>query len=79
MALADFDLTLAADITRNLAWIFFYLAIGLGPGFLAGLLISNRIWGRRQPKLTTVHQENMEAAAAHNKQFDPEHPRWSRV
>lgn len=78
MALDPQTLETAANVFRNAAFIILYLFVGFGPGFIVGLLICNRIWGRGHPTLVKVHQENMLTAAEHNKQWHPNHPRWQK-
>lgn len=79
MALAAANLETAAVIFHNAAWIIFYFFVGGGPGVIAGLIVANRIWGRGQPTLVQIHREKAAAAAAHNKLFDPNHPRWKKT
>lgn len=79
MAFTDADIQLAATIFHNAAWIIFYAFVGLGSGFVIGILIANRIWGRGQPTLVQIHRENAAAAREHNELFSPTHPRWKKT
>jgi len=78
MVIEQAHVELAATIIRNIAWIFLYFFIGFGPGFIVGILIANRVWGRGRPSLMDVHRHHAAEATDYNKQFDPKHPRWSR-
>ena len=67
-----------AGILRNIGWIILYFFVGCGPGFIVGLMIANRIWGRGQPTLMEHHEHHKAEAIEHNKQLDPKHPRWQK-
>ena len=65
-----------AIITKILAFIILYLVIGFAPGYYIGILIANRIWGKNNPLRMERHQDTIEQAMQHNKQWHPDDPRW---
>lgn len=77
MALDPVLVETAATLFRNAAFIALYFFLGTGAGFVVGIILSNLIWGRG-PTLVQVHKEGLAAAAEHNKQWAPSHPRWSQ-
>lgn len=66
-------------IIQRLLLLLFLFVIGFGPGFVVGLLLANRFVGRGFPLRMEVHQENLKRAAEHNKQWDPDNPKWKKL
>lgn len=60
------------------AFIVLYIFIGFGPGFIGGVLLANRIFGRGNPLRMEKHEQAINQAFEHNKQWDPEDPRWKQ-
>lgn len=73
------DAELWATIIRSFAFVVFYTIVGFGPGFIAGILLANRLFGKGQPTYMELHEQNIAKAAEHNKQWDPRHERWQKT
>ncbi|HSX24992.1 MAG TPA: hypothetical protein VLG69_03425 [Candidatus Andersenbacteria bacterium] len=69
-------LTILAAILKSIAVILIYFVIGFGPGFVLGVLLANRIAGKDKPLRIEKHAENIQKAAQHNSQWNPNDPRW---
>ena len=69
-------LDILAKIVEILAIVLVYFVIGFGPGFIVGLLLTNRIFGRNLPLRMEKHTTNIEKAAEHNSQWHPDNPKW---
>ena len=69
-------ITLIATLLKTLAFIVLYVFIGFGPGFIVGLLLANHIYGKNHPVRMDIHNDNIEKAIEHNKQWHPDNPRW---
>jgi hypothetical protein len=65
-----------ANIVQILAIALLYFVIGFGPGFILGLLIVNRIFGKNLPLRMDKHASNMQKASEHNSQWHPDNPKW---
>lgn len=72
------QIEIIANILRTIFLVIFYMALGLGPGFIVGMLLANRIIGKNNPHRMDVHQEKIEQAIQHNKQWDPSNDRWQK-
>ncbi len=64
-------------IQRILLLVFLFM-VGCGPGFVVGLLLANRLIGRGLPLRMEIHQANLSRAAEHNKQWNPDNPKWQK-
>jgi len=71
-------LEVIAQLLRALSFVILYVLVGFGPGFIVGVLLANRTIGRRNPLRMDKHQEAIEQAAEHNKQWRPDDPRWQK-
>ncbi len=67
---------LSADIVRVTAFILVYFVTGFGPGFIAGLLLANTLFGKGMPLRMEKHEEAIRKAAEHNSQWHPDNPKW---
>lgn len=76
MAIELSDIDFVANIFRNSAFVILYLFIGFGPGFVFGILLANRIWGRGEPSQKQISEEGVEKGIAHNQQWHPDEDRW---
>lgn len=56
--------------------ILIYFVIGFGPGFIVGLLLANRIFGKHLPLRMEKNIESIKKAAQHNSQWHPNDPKW---
>jgi hypothetical protein len=68
-------------IALTIKWIvliFVYLLVGFGFGFIFGVLIANRIFGKGKPLRMDSHNNALRKAAEHNKQWNPQHERWQK-
>jgi len=73
----DFFNIIVPFILQNLSFIIFYFIVGFGPGFIAGILLANRIFGEG-PTMLDTHMENIKKAVEHNNQWDPANDRWKK-
>lgn len=64
-------------LIKNAAFIVFYFIIGFGPGFIAGILFANRLFGEG-PTMLDTHQESIRKANEHNSQWNPNNDRWKK-
>lgn len=69
-------LTIAATILQSFGFIMLYFVIGFGPGFIAGILLANALFGRGLPTHKDSHAAGGKKAFEHNAQWDPNHERW---
>ncbi len=69
-------LDIVASIVRVVAIALVYFVTGFGPGFIIGLLLTNRIFGKNLPLRMEKHQSNMQKASEHNSQWHPDNPKW---
>lgn len=69
-------LDILASIMQALAMALVYFVIGFGPGFIIGLLLANRVFGKNLPLRMDKHNSNMQKAAEHNSQWHPDNPKW---
>lgn len=69
-------LEIANRLLIAFAFVALYFFLGFGPGFLLGLSLANKIFGRQKPLLMDTHIEAKKLAAQHNAQWHPSHPRW---
>lgn len=65
-----------AAIVQGIAIALVYFVIGFGPGFILGLLLANRVFGKNLPLRMEKHMSNMQKASEHNSQWHPDNPRW---
>lgn len=63
-------------VARALTLVVLYLVLGFGPGFIVGLLLANRFVGHGKPLRIDSHEQNIQKAGEHNKQWNPAHQRW---
>lgn len=75
--MADF-LSILTTIVQSLVFFVLYLIIGFGPGFLIGMLLANRLFGKDKPLRMDSHIANIQKAGEHNKQWHPEHEKWQK-
>ena len=78
MDISPETLTLVAAILRVIALIMLYILIGFGPGYIVGVILAGKIFGRGQPLRMEKHQEAIQQAVEHNKQWHPDDPRWKK-
>lgn len=57
-------------------YIFLYIYLGFGPGFILGLLTANWLFGRHFPAYYQLHKKAAGEAAQHNTQWNPANERW---
>lgn len=57
-------------------FLILYLFLGFGPGFITGMLLANRLFGRGAPTYMEKHNAEKQKAAEHNSQWNPRHDRW---
>ncbi len=65
-----------ASLLRVIAVVLLYIAIGFGPGFIIGLLLANKLFGKNLPLRMEKNMNNIKKAAEHNSQWHPNNPRW---
>lgn len=68
------DVTVA--LLKSIAVVILFTVIGFGPGFVIGIMLANRIAGKGHPNYMEVHQEKIQRAAEHNKQWHPDNEKW---
>lgn len=76
MALTPETADILNAIFRRIGFIILYAVIGFGPGLVIGIMLANRMFGRGKPIYMQVHEENIQKAIEHNKQWHPEQERW---
>lgn len=69
-------LEIIAKILEGLATVLIYFAIGFGPGFIVGVLLANRVFGKKLPLRMEKNIESIKKAAEHNSQWHPNNPKW---
>lgn len=69
-------LGILANIVQAIATVIVYFVIGFGPGFVIGLLLANRIFGKNLPLRMEKNMESIKKAAEHNSQWHPNNPKW---
>ena len=69
-------LAILATALEGLTTFLIYFAIGFGPGFIAGVLLANRVFGKNLPLRMEKNIESIKKAAEHNSQWHPNHPKW---
>ena len=69
-------LDILANVLQIIAIILVYFVIGFGPGFIIGLLLANRLFGRHLPLRMEKQEGNVQKAAEHNSQWHPDNPKW---
>lgn len=67
-----------AGILRTALLVVFYMIIGFGPGFALGVILANRVFAKGNPLRMEKHQQVIQQAAEHNKQWNPNDPRWKQ-
>lgn len=67
-----------ASLFQAIAFVVLYMILGIGPGFIVGVMTANWIWGRGNKIAMEEHQEAIAKAGEHNAQWNPEHPRWKQ-
>ena len=70
------DLETIARIMQALSFIVLYGILGFGPGFVAGLLAANWVFGRGKPVYMDLHKQAIKDAAQHNAQWHPSNEKW---
>lgn len=78
MALTPDTIEISNAILRRFGFIILYAILGFGPGLVVGILLANRMFGRGKPIYMQVHQENIQKAIEHNKQWHPDQERWKQ-
>ena len=63
-------------IVQAIGFIVLYLLLGFGPGFVVGMLIANRLFGRGAPTYMDKHEAEKAKALQHNNQWHPDNERW---
>lgn len=69
-------LDIIANVVQIIAIILVYFVIGFGPGFIIGLLLANRIFGKHLPLRMEKQEATIQKAAEHNSQWHPDNPKW---
>lgn len=69
-------LTTGAQLFEAFVIILIYFVIGFGPGFITGVLLANRVFGRKLPLRMEKNMESIKKANEHNSQWHPDHPKW---
>ena len=77
MTQTEFFTLILPFFVRNAAFIVFYFIIGFGPGFIAGILLANRIFGEG-PSILDTHITNIQKANEHNAQWHPDNQKWKK-
>jgi len=72
------DLLIVSKIIQTFALITLYFILGFGPGFVAGLLTANTLFGRGKPVYMDLHKEAIKKAAKHNAQWHPSNEKWRK-
>ena len=65
-----------SSLIRAVAMVLLYFAIGFGPGFIIGLLLANKLFGKNLPLRMEKNMDSIKRAAEHNSQWHPNNPRW---
>ncbi len=65
-------------LLRAIAIVILFMIIGFGPGYILGVLIANRTTASNLPHRIDKHEEDIRKAEEHNKQWNPEDPRWQK-
>lgn len=65
-----------ATLLDVLVIVLMYFVIGFGPGFIVGVLLANRVFGKNLPLRMEKNIESIKKAAQHNSQWHPDHPKW---
>jgi len=69
-------LDIIAKLFEAFITILIYFIIGFGPGFIVGLLLANRVFGKNLPLRMEKNNESIKKAAEHNSQWHPNNPKW---
>ncbi len=69
-------LPVLASILQAIATALLYFVIGFGPGFIIGLLLANRVFGKNLPLRMEKNIESTKRATEHNNQWHPNNPKW---
>lgn len=69
-------LEIISSLIRAIAFILLYLAIGFSPGFVIGLLLANKFFGKNLPLRMEKTTDSIKKATEHNSQWHPNNPRW---
>ena len=77
MSISEFTFAVADFLVINIPFVVLYVMIGFGPGFVAGIILANALFGKG-PSYAQTHRKNIKDAAAHNAQWDPKHERWQK-
>jgi len=72
------DFATVARVLQSLALVALYAILGFGPGFVAGLLTANALFGRGKPIYMDVHKQAIKNAAQHNAQWHPSNEKWRK-
>ncbi len=75
MTFSDIEVVLQYAL-QLLAYTLLYFMTGFGPGFIVGVLLTNRLFGKDLPLRMEKNQESIQKAAEHNNQWHPDNPRW---
>jgi hypothetical protein len=78
MALAPDQLEVIARLLRAIAFVILYLLLGFGPGYYLGIFAANRLFGRGNQLRMEKHEDAIEEAIEHNKQWHPDEERWKK-
>lgn len=65
-----------ASLMRSIATILVYFITGFGPGFIVGVLLTNRFSGRNHPLRMDKQKQAIQKANEHNSQWHPNNPKW---
>lgn len=76
--MASETITLVARLTEVFTQILVYGLLGFGPGLIVGILTANRLFAKNNPRREQKHMEAIEKATEHNKQWDPNNPKWQK-
>lgn len=67
---------LFTSLMRSMATILVYFITGFGPGFIVGILLTNRFAGRNHPLRMDKQKQAIQKANEHNSQWHPNNPKW---
>lgn len=69
-------LDIISTVVEVLSIVLIYFVIGFGPGFITGLLLANRLFGKNLPLRMEKNNASIKKAGEHNSQWHPNNPRW---
>jgi hypothetical protein len=67
-----------ALIIKWVVLIFLYIIVGFGMGFIVGVMVANRVFGKGKPLRMDSHDNAVRKASEHNKQWHPDNERWQK-